>query len=134
MEALSISRPTNALSLLPNMAELPVSELEVYLIEISALIRRKQTTDNKVRERVLLDKITQTVLSKKKTQRYQELVEKLEFETMTDAEHAEFMRLATQEEKLRNQRVKCLLELAQLRALSLPQLMKDLGLNKAQNA
>jgi hypothetical protein len=134
MEALSIARQTHPLNLLPTMAELPVTELEVYLIEISALIRRKQTTDSHVRERVLLDKITQTVLSKKKTQRYQELVYKLEFETMTDAEHAEFMRLANDEEKLRNQRVKCLIELAQLRAVSLPQLMKDLGLNKAQNA
>lgn len=130
----STARQTHSLNLLPNMAELPVSELEVYLIEISALIRRKQTTDNKVQERVLLDKIAQTVLSRKKTQRYQELVEKLEFGSMTDAEHAEFMRLAAQEEKLRNQRVKCLIELAQLRAVSLPQLMKDLGLNKAQNA
>jgi hypothetical protein len=87
-----------------------------------------------VRERILLEKITQTVLSKKKTQRYQELVYKLEFETLTDAEHAEFMRLANQEERLRNQRVKCLIELAQLRAVPLPQLMKDLGLNKVQNA
>jgi hypothetical protein len=134
METLSLTRPTSQLSLLPNMTELPVAELEVYLIEISALIRRKQTTDKGVRERVLLDKITQTVLSKKKALRYQELVEKLEFGTLTDAEHAEFMHLATQEEKLRNLRVKCLIELAQLRAISLPQLMKDLGLKTAANA
>ena len=134
MEMVNIARQTSPLNLLPNMAELPISELEVYLIEISALIRRKQTTDNTVRERVLLEKITQTALSKKKTQRYQELVYKLEFDTLTDAEHAEFMRLAHQEEGLRNQRVKCLIELAQLRAVPLSQLMKDLGLNKAQNA
>ncbi len=134
METVSIAPQTHQLIWLPNMAELPVSELEVYLIEINALIRRKQTTDKKVRERVLLDNISQTVLSKKKTQRYQELVYKLEFESITDAEHAEFMRLANQEEKLRNQRVKYLIELAQLRAVSLPQLMEDLGLKKAQNA
>jgi hypothetical protein len=134
MEMLSIARQTNALSLLPNMAELPVAELEVYLIEISALIRRKRTVDNKVRERVLLEKITQTVLSKKKAQRYQELVYKLEFETLTDVEHTEFMRLASDEAKLRNQRVKCLIELAQLRAVSLPQLMADLGLKTVSNA
>ena len=131
---IGVARQTKPLSLLPNMAELPISELEIYLIEISALIRRKQTTDNSVRERVLLDKITQTVLSKKKIQRYKELVEKLEFGSLTDAEHAEFMHLASHEEKLRNQRVKCLIELAQLRAVSLPQLMMDLGLKTAQNA
>jgi hypothetical protein len=134
METLSLTRPTSQLSLLPNMNDLPVAELEIYLIEISALIRRKKTTDSKVRERVLLDKITQTVLSKKKTGRYQELVEKLEFETITDTEHGEFMLLAHQEEKLRNQRVKYLIELAQLRAIPLPQLMIDLGLKTAANA
>ena len=130
----SIAPQTHTLNFLPNMAELPVSELEVYLIEISALIRRKQTTDKNMRERVLLDKINQTVLSKKKIQRHQELVYKLEFESITDAEHTEFMRLANHEEKLRNQRVKYLIELAQLRAVSLPQLMIDLGLKKVQNA
>lgn len=134
MEAVSIAPQKHQLSLLPNIAELPVSELEFYLIEIAALIRRKQTTDKKMRERVLLDKISQTVLSKKKALRYQELVYKLEFETITDAEHAEFMRLANYEAKLRNQRVKCLIELAQLRAVSLPQLIEDLGLKKAQDA
>ncbi len=134
MEALQIAPQTHALSLLPNMAELPVSELEFYLIEISALIRRKQTTDKTFRERVLLDKISQTVLSKQKAQRYQELAYKLEFETLSDTEYTEFMRLATHEEKLRNQRVKYLIELAQLRAVSLPQLMEDLGLKTPQNA
>ena len=58
---------------------------------------------------------------------------KLEAETMTDAEHAEFMRLATLEEKLRNQRVKYLIELSQLRAVSLPQLMVTLGLKSKNN-
>jgi hypothetical protein len=129
-----IASQTKPLAWLPNIAELSISELEIYLIEINALIRRKQTTDSNVRERVLLDKISQTVLSKKKAQRYQILVEKLEFGPITDVEHAEFMQLANHEEKLRNQRLKYLIELAQLRAVSLPQLMVDLGLKTAQNA
>ncbi len=61
MEVVSIAPQTRPLSLPPNMAEMPVSELEFYLIEISALIRRKQTTDKDFRERVLLDKISQIV-------------------------------------------------------------------------
>jgi hypothetical protein len=44
------------------------------------------------------------------------------------------MQLANQEEKLRNQRLKYLIELAQLRAVSLPQLMIDLGLKTVHNA
>jgi hypothetical protein len=73
-------------------------------------------------------------LSKKKAQRYQILVEKLEFGSITDVGHAEFMQLANDDEKLRNQCLKYLIELAQLRAVSLPQLMVDLGLKTAQNA
>ena len=69
-------------------------------------------------------------MNKKKTQRHHELVYKLEFESITDAEHAEFMRLANQAEKLCNLRVKYLIELAQLRAVTLPQLMIDWGLKK----
>jgi hypothetical protein len=134
MESIMLASTTKPLAWLPNIAELPISELEVYLIEINALIRRKQTMDINIRERVLLDKISQTVLSKKKAQRYQTLVEKLEFDAITEAEHAEFMQLANQEEKLRNQRLKYLIELAQLRAVSLPQLMIDLGLKTVHNA
>ena len=73
-------------------------------------------------------KINNTVLDTAKTERYQVLVEKLELGTMTDEEHTEFDILATREEKLRNQRVKYMIELAQLRSVTLPQVMESLGL------
>ena len=80
------------------------------------------------RSRQLLYKINNTVLDAAKTEHYQVLVEKLELGTMTDAEHIELDILANQEEKLRNQRVKYMIELAQLRDVSLPQVMESLGL------
>jgi hypothetical protein len=116
-------------SVLRGMAQMPVQELEQFLQEVSALIRRKKNQDKDGRERLLLDKINQTVLDPKKKERYLSLVYKLESDTISDIEHAEFMRLATLQEKQRNQRVKYLIELAQLRAVSLPQLMHTLGLN-----
>ena len=61
-------------------------------------------------------------------ERYHVLIEKLELGTMTDAEHAEFDILGNKEEKLRNQRVKNMIELAQLRAVSLSEVMVSLGL------
>lgn len=85
--------------------------------------------DKDRRERLLLDKINQTVLDKKKKERYQLLVVKLEADTISEIEHAEFTKLADLQEKLRNQRVKYLIELAQLRGIYLPQLMTTLGLN-----
>jgi hypothetical protein len=111
----------------------PVVELEYYLQEINALIRRKKTHDKQGRDSFLLDKINKTVLDKKKVERYKALSHKIEAETITEAEHEEFMQLATFEENLRNRRVKYLIELAQLRAVSLPQLMITLGLKAKPN-
>jgi hypothetical protein len=89
--------------------------------------------DKNKQEQQLLNKIKKHILDKKKKERYQFLVVKLEADTISEAEHAEFMKLADLQEKLRNQRVKYLIELAQLRAISLPQLMSEMGLNSIAN-
>lgn len=115
-------------SLLRDVDKMPVPELERLLNDITALLRRKRTQDKSLRVRQLLHKINNTVLNAAKTERYQVLVEKLELGTMTDGEHTELDILANQEEKLRNQRVKYMVELAQLRAVTLPQIMESLGL------
>jgi hypothetical protein len=128
MENVQIQPEIDTRSLLQNMAQMPVIELEKFIHEVNALIRRKKTQDKDYRERVLLEKISQTVLDKKKIDRHHVLVEKLEADTLTESEHTEFMDIANHEEKLRNKRVKYLIELAQLRAISLPQLMENLGL------
>jgi hypothetical protein len=115
-------------SLLRNIDRMPITEIEHFLKDINALLRRKKTQDKALRERQLLHKINLSVLDDTKVNRYHVLVEKLELSTMTDAEHIEFDILANQEEKLRNQRVKYIIELAQLRAVSLSQVMESLGL------
>lgn len=114
--------------LLRDAAQMPIPELERFMKDINALLLRKRTQDKTLRERQLLYKINNTVLDTAKTERYQVLVEKLELGTMTDEEHTEFDILATREEKLRNQRVKYMIELAQLRSVTLPQVMESLGL------
>lgn len=129
MENIQVQAEIDTRSLLKSMAQLPVKELESFLQEVNGLIIRKKMQDKEGQERLLFDKINKTVLDKKKIDRYHRLVEKLEAETISETEHAEFMSLANAEEKLRNQRVKYLIQLAQLRAVSLPQLMVALGLN-----
>jgi hypothetical protein len=124
MEAVRI----DSQSLLRDADRMPVNELEHFLKDINALLRRKRTQDKALRERQLVHKITNTVLDTAQRERYPILVEKLELGTMTDAEHTEFQLLGNKEEKLRNQRVKYMLELAQLRAVSLSQVMESLGL------
>ena len=124
MEAVNI----DSQSLLRDADRMPVNELERFLKDINALLRRKKTQDKTFRERQLLHKITNTVLNTAEIERYHVLIEKLELGTMTDAEHAEFDILGNKEEKLRNQRVKNMIELAQLRAVSLSEVMVSLGL------
>jgi hypothetical protein len=121
-------------SLLRDADRMPISELERFLKDVNALLRRKKTQDKALRERQLLHKINTTVLNTVETERYQVLVEKLEWSTMTNAEHTEFDLLGNKEEKLRNQRVKYMIELAQLRAVTLPQVMESLGLKPLAHA
>lgn len=118
----------DSLNLLRDADRMPVAELERFIIEVSAMLRRKKTQDKALRERQLLHKINRNVLDTDSAARYHVLVEKLELGTMTDVEHTEFDLLGNREEKLRNQRVKYMIELAQLREQTLPQIMKSLGL------
>ena len=59
------------------------------------------------------------------------LLEKLEDETLTEAEHAELLRLNEQAEMLNAQRIEALSQLATLRLTTLPQVMRDLGVGSA---
>jgi hypothetical protein len=120
----------DAQALLKDFSQMPLFELESFAQSLNALITQKRTTDKSYRERFLLGKINQTVLGKEKTERYQLLILKLESVTITDSEYAELMQLTEEEEIIRYERLKYLVELAQLRSISLPQLMINMGLNR----
>jgi hypothetical protein len=117
-------------SLLQSVSQMPLVELESFVHQLNAVILRKKTTNEQVQDTILLDKINSTVLDKTKRQRYQALVYILEMKNISDAEHAELMNLVEQEEKIRVKRLKYLIQLAQLRNITLPQLMKNLELTK----
>jgi hypothetical protein len=120
----------DAQSLLYNAAQMPLTELEAFINQLNALATRKKTPDTNVRDTILLDKINRTVLEKSKRERYHALIYKLEIETISDTDHAELLELVEEEEKIRVKRLKYLIELSQLRNVSLPQLMKTLELTK----
>ncbi len=133
MTTIQVQSGMDTQSLLSSVSQMPLSELEYFVRELNALITRIKVTDPKYHEKALLHKINQTVLPNKKAVRYALLLQKLEPDTMTDTEHAEFMDLVTEEEALRNERVKYLIELAQLRNMPLLKLMDNLGLNVTAN-
>ena len=123
----------DAQTLLKDFSQMPLDEIERFAQSLNALITQKKSTDKTYQDRVLLKKINQTVLGEIKTKRYQLLVQKMEMETISDLEYNEFMQLAEYEEAIRYERLKYLVELAQLRSITLPQLMDNLGLNRPAN-
>jgi hypothetical protein len=114
--------------LLRDAERMPVGELERFVKDVRAMLLRKKTQDKALRERQLLHKINRSILGANDAVRYHALVEKLELGAMTDSEHAELNLLGNQEEKLRNLRVKYMIELAQLRNQTLQEVMLSLGL------
>ena len=124
MQSENVSQP-----LLGNFAEMPLKELEHFINALNALAIRRRATDSGKRDKILLRKINQTVLSEQDMARYAYLQEKIEVENISDTEYQELLTLVDKEEKIRNKRFEYLLELAQLRNISLSELMNNLGLN-----
>ena len=130
MEAFQI----DSQSLLRNAAQMPIPELERFLKEANALLFRKKIKDKKLRERQLLHKINCTILDSSEVKRYHFLAERLQLGKIGNAEHAELEILANKEEKMRNQRVKYMIELSQIKEVSLSQIMESLGLTPIARA
>lgn len=121
--------------LMQGAAQMPTTELERFIQELNALLTsRRRTEIPYYRERYLLGLVNQTVLSREKTERYKELVYKHEFETITEEEHAEWAELADEEEKIRYERLTYIIELAELKGMTVPQLMEKLQLNPPKHA
>jgi len=133
MSKIIIKSEIDAKSLLADIANLRIKELESFLRELSGIVTRKKAKDKKYQAAALLQKHNETVLNKIKRDRYAELYEKLELDTISAAERKEFLSLTKEEEKLRNERVKILIKLSQLKEMPLNQLLKELGLKPVGN-
>jgi predicted alpha/beta-fold hydrolase len=79
-------------------------------------------------ENILLQKIAQT-LPTAIQQRYNDLRAKLQAETLTPAEHQELLNLTDTIEQFDADRLQHLVELAQLRQISLPELLDRLNIS-----
>lgn len=85
------------------------------------------------RESELLAQIDQG-LPGREARRYQELMERRRAETLTPGEHEELLQLTVAAEGIQAERIRLLIELAQLRGTTLDALMKDLGLRPSPNS
>ena len=116
------------------LAQLNTSQLEACMREISALIRLRSTTDKTALEARLLQQLNEAcVLPLEDWREFTQLKEKREAESISEAELSRLAELIQQEERLRLKRVELLGALAELREISLPVLMKELGIQPPQS-
>ena len=121
MAVLEIPAQVTVDALVQAVAQLPPDELEEFLTQVNFLRQRRAT------EASLLA-IVHRQLPSGQRQRLDELRDKLEAETLTDAERTELLELVEHVEATDVERAEALLALAQKRGVSVRQLMEDLNL------
>lgn len=109
---------------------LPMAELTNLVQDLLRLQARRQAPVLSQKEADLLQQIN-LGLAPEQQRRYAVLIEKRLAETLTPVEHQEFMHLNQAVEQLNVVRLKNLVSLAQLRQITLSQLMADLGIAEA---
>lgn len=106
---------------------LPLSELTNLVQDLLRIQARRQAPVLPLGEAELLQQINQGLSSEQQIH-YAQLIEKRLAETLTPAEHQELMQLNQLVEQLNVVRIKSLISLSQLRQITLPQLMAELGI------
>jgi glycyl-tRNA synthetase beta subunit len=117
----------NVDQLLQSVARLGNQELEQFADRVQALRANRRAPSLPKREAELLQLINRG-LSPEKWQRYNDLNDALSAENITDDEHQELLGLIEQVKQFDVERLRNLIELAQLRRLDLDELIKQLGL------
>lgn len=133
MSKVSVQVQDNVKNYLSEISKMKVSELEFFAQELNSLIVRKRSKTPEYRIRRLYQLINETVLDADTQVIFDVLAEKLHAETMTKDENRVFLKIAEQEENIRNQRIAYMVELSQLRQIPFPQLMSEMGLKPLPN-
>ena len=110
---------------------LPISELTHLVQDLLRLQARRQAPVLPLGEAELLLQINQGLAVEQQI-RYEQLIEKQLAETLTPTEHQELQQFNQLMEQRNVTRIKSLITLAQLRQVTLPQLMTDLGIAEAR--
>ena len=127
MASVKVQAKLSTDDLLKAVDQLDKRNLESFLQKILVLVAGRKAPSLPQNEAELLKKINQ-IFPQEIQQRYSSLISRRNSETLTDAEHAELLKLTDQVENLEKQRIKYLAELAQLRRTTLNQVMQQLGI------
>jgi hypothetical protein len=119
---------------LDGVAKLDTPDLEKFLAEVAHLLVQRKAKTIPEREALLLLKINQRLLEPETLEKYSNLYQKLQEETITEKEHENLLKLIQKREEKAVERMSYLVELAQLRKVSLKDLMKQLGMDSLADA
>lgn len=109
------------------------AELETFTRQVRLIQAQRKTPHLSQRETELFKKINDAIpLSF--WQPYNQLLAKRDVASLTEAEHEELLRLSDELERLNAERMGYLMELAQLRNVSLTDLMDELGIHPVSHA
>lgn len=120
-------------AVLNGVAQLGTKELEQFVEKVIALQARRRALSLPKNEADLLQQINQAIPSKVR-RRYHELNAKLHTETITSDEHQELLKLIDQIELADAERMRHLIQLAQLRHVTVDTLMDELGIRRSSYA
>lgn len=132
MPKFSIEIQLSSAELLEAVEQLSLPEFEEFASQIIALKAKRRTSTLPAIETELLTKINQSIPSE--TQKYyQQLVAKRDTESLTDKEYNELLTISEQIEKFEAKRLEYLVKLANIRQVTLVELMDNLGIKKEIN-
>ena len=132
MPTLKIEAQISTLDLFQAVQQLSQPELDNFVEQILQFKAQKKAPNLSQQESELLLKINQN-LPRELEQQYQVLMEKRHQETLTELEYQQLLELTEQVEKYQSQRIEYLTQLAQIRHVSLSNLIIEMGLKPINN-
>jgi hypothetical protein len=133
MTTIQVQATLSQQELLKATEQLDNAELKSFMQQLSALYAQRQIPHLSQKEGELLQQINQGI-PETLWQPYKELVARRDADELTPEEHQELIVLSDQIETLHAQRMGYLVELAQMRQVSLPDLMDALGIQPLNHA
>ena len=110
--------------------QLPQTDLENLTAQVLTLKARRAAPELLKNEAALLRNVNRG-MPEALQNRYRELIASRRAEILTESEHAELLHLTNQVEKYDTERLKYLTELANIRKISLTELLDELGIEPA---
>lgn len=128
MPQLHTTPNTDLENAIQSMEKLDNSNLENLLSRLSILLARRKAPNLPAREAELLSKINQSP-PESIQQRHRELMEKLQANALSDPEHQELIGIIDQLELANAERMQAIVELSELRGVSVDKMMAQLGIH-----